>query len=113
MIAPSSTLSAPAPANSSPIVPKKSYPIVHKKSYPIASEKATPSVHNERREISANFCPNLPTCCKYCSSQNLAIAEGRGIHAAQVRCVDCDRHIKWISKSLAADLGILHSPAPP
>ena len=37
--------------------------------------------------------------CPSCNGDNLALAPGKGIHTMQLRCVDCDRWLKWISKS--------------
>lgn len=50
---------------------------------------------------------NLPVNCRYpdCASISLSIRLGKPPHAAEIVCQDCDRHQKWLSKSIAAQLG--------
>lgn len=36
--------------------------------------------------------------CRHCGSSNLRQAEGKGPHAAQLRCGDCGKHVQWLSK---------------
>lgn len=48
----------------------------------------------------------FPTHCRHCQSENLEIRKGKGPHAAGVWCGDCEGFQKWLSKSIAASLGI-------
>jgi hypothetical protein len=43
--------------------------------------------------------------CSFCNSENLEIREGKGPHAGALYCADCERWLKWISKSLIAAWG--------
>jgi hypothetical protein len=51
---------------------------------------------------------NLPTNCKYCSSQSLVVrhCQPSSPHAAGVWCESCERWQKWLSKPIAASLGL-------
>lgn len=40
--------------------------------------------------------------CPKCGSEIARIVEGKGPHAAGLRCFTCDRFIQWISKDRAA-----------
>lgn len=42
--------------------------------------------------------------CKYCGGVFATLHEGKGPHAAEVKCKECRRHVKWASR---ADLEIL------
>ncbi len=50
----------------------------------------------------------LPTVCKYCGSESLRVSacELPNPHAARVDCESCNRFQKWLSKSLAAQIGL-------
>lgn len=43
----------------------------------------------------------VATECRYCNSGNLVKGEGKGPHAAQLRCGDCGKHVQWLSKEQA------------
>jgi hypothetical protein len=70
------------------------------------SVPASKSVQNSNKVGFPSLARSLPTACKFCQSENLEIGKGAGPHIAQLKCADCNRHIQWISKSLAAELGI-------
>jgi hypothetical protein len=40
----------------------------------------------------------FPECCNGCGSTNLEVGPGKGPHAGSLRCADCGRFIKFLSK---------------
>ena len=49
--------------------------------------------------------------CPGCGSDNLAFMPGTGIHAAQLRCSDCDRWLKWVGKADLAKIACIAAQA--
>lgn len=37
--------------------------------------------------------------CSHCGSANLRVLKGRAQHAAELRCLNCDRFVKWLPKT--------------
>ena len=37
--------------------------------------------------------------CKYCGGVYATMHEGKGPHAAELRCKECGRHNQWMSKA--------------
>ena len=43
--------------------------------------------------------------CPHCQSTSLIVSSGKGPHCGQLRCSDCGRWLKWLSKREVKDRG--------
>lgn len=51
----------------------------------------------------------FPEKCSRCGSENLEIRPTSNLHAAEIWCGGCKKHVKWLSKQDAALAGIVPS----
>lgn len=47
---------------------------------------------------------NMTKLCPKCGSSQTLIGKGKAVHAASLKCAECGRFIKWISKKDLATL---------